>query len=73
MEFTALILLSHKPELGFVMIKKQFYQTSPMTKFSNSKLDNMPTFYVSLQKYKFLTSIENTFHSLEELEAFINA
>jgi hypothetical protein len=70
--FTALICLEHKPHFGFVIRRGQYVAMMPTTSFSQAELEAMPTYRAPLSKYIYLYPCGHEFHTVEEIEHFIN-
>lgn len=70
--FTALIILAHKPEHGFVIRRGQYVEMMPTTSFTQEQLNNMDRVVAPLQKYIVLYPNGHEFHSLNQICEFVN-
>jgi hypothetical protein len=71
-KFAVHILLAHKPQFGFVIRRGQYVEMMPPTSFSQAELEAMPTYRAPLSKYIYLYPCGHEFHTVEEIEQFIN-
>jgi hypothetical protein len=70
--FTAVIRLSHNPHKAFVLKRGWFVELSPTTRYSKDDLERMPTYHACLPQYNYIYSMGHTFHTLDEIDVYVN-
>jgi hypothetical protein len=71
--FTVLILHETKPELGYVVRRGAYVEMLPTTKFTPDQLNQMTRIVAPKQKYMYIYPHGELFHSIEQIDHYVNS
>jgi hypothetical protein len=70
--FTALFLLEHNTQLGYVLRRGRYQELLPTTRFTQDQLNEMTTFIVPRSQYTYVYAMAHEFRSLDAISEYIN-